>query len=149
MYAYVDIYVDGRQRHIPIHRIVYMSWIGEVPQGMQINHKDDNQLNNSVSNLYAGSQKDNIKDCIDNSHRVGAMNYLTVLDKESKEIMTFCPARNFIEYSGHPCQNGGVSRMFSRNWFKKRFLLLEYNLVNDLDELKRVTTIADECKQVG
>lgn len=38
---------------------------------MQINHRDDNKENPSLSNLYLGNQKENISDCINNKHRVG------------------------------------------------------------------------------
>ena len=55
--------VDIHSKHIKIHKLVYLTWIGEIPQGLQINHKDDNKMNNHYSNLYVGTQKQNISDC--------------------------------------------------------------------------------------
>lgn len=121
--------VDIHSKHMKIHKLVYLVWIGEIPKGKQINHKDDNKDNNHYTNLYAGTQKENIRDCISNEHRVGHKNYLTVYDKKTNETITFCPSSNFIKYCGHPCNNGSIKRMFTKNWFKKRFDIIDYNKV--------------------
>lgn len=148
-YAYIDMYLAGKQKHMPIHRLVYETWIGLIPADKQVNHKDDNSLNNNINNLYLGNQKENIRDCFDNNNRVGNCWVLTVYDKEAKQTITFCPASDFIEYSGHTCKNGCVNRMFTRNWFKKRYNIIDYYLCKSLSEKKSVTTIPDECKEVG
>ena len=147
-YAYVDMFVAGKQKHINIHRLVYTAWVGEIQEGMQINHKDDNSLNNNYLNLYAGTQKDNIRDCITNKHRVGGMYYLTIFDKKTDEVLTFCPANKFIEYCKHSCANGCIKRFFKRNWFKKRYEILEYKRIDNLSHFKSVTTMTDECRSV-
>jgi hypothetical protein len=147
-YAYIDIDFGAGQKHILTHRIVYETWIRLLKDNEQVNHLDDNSLNNSLDNLYVGDQKENIQDCCENGHRVGNCWILTVFDKEKQETVTFCPARDFIEYSNHPCQNGNVSRTFTRNWFKKRYSIISYYLCKDIDEKKGVTTIPDECKEV-
>ena len=147
-YIYVDIYVDGKQRHMNIHRLVYSAWVGDIPEGAQVNHKDDNSMNNNYTNLYVGNQSQNIQDCIKNEHRLGNVFYLTIYDKLVDRIMTFCPASDFIAYSGHTCLNGGIKRMFSRNWFKKRFEIIEYKHINSLSHFKSVTTNGDECNHV-
>lgn len=147
-YAYVDISFNGKQKHMPIHRLVYSAWIGSIPDGMQVNHKDDNSLNNKYTNLYAGSQKSNIEDCISNGHRVGNIFYLTVYDKKANKTVTFCPAGDFISYSGHTNKSGCLNKFFNKNWFKKRYDILEFKRINNLDELKGVTTMGDECSPV-
>lgn len=134
--------VDIHGKHVKIHKLVYSVWVGEIEQGKQVNHKDDNKDNNHYSNLYVGTQKDNIHDCISNGHRQGNIWYLTIYDKKINKLLTFSPASDFISYSGHPCGNGGVKRMFTRNWFKKRYEIIDY-------KKRSVTTIADECKLVG
>ena len=119
--------VDIHSKHIKVHKLVYITWIGNIKREEQINHKDDNKNNNHYSNLYAGSQKENIQDCIKNNHRIGNIHYLTVYDKKENKILTFCPASEFIQYSGHSCANGSVKRMFTRNWFKTRYEIIDYN----------------------
>ena len=148
-YKRVDIYFNGKQKHFVIHRLVYDTWVEPIDRTCQINHRDDNSLNNHVSNLYKGTQKENIRDCIKNGHRVGSMFYITLFDKKVNKIITFAPASDFIEYSGHPAKNKGVSRMFTRNWFKKRYKIIEKGRIQNRFHLKSVTTMADECKPVN
>jgi hypothetical protein len=149
LYKRVDIRVDGKPHHMMIHRLVYDTWVSPITRNDQINHINDDSLDNRVENLYKGSQKSNIADCVRNGHRVGHIKYLTVFDKKIKKPLTFCPSSDFIEYSKHPCQNGSIKRMFNKNWFKKRYIVIDFKSVNDKGHLKSVTTMADECKPVS
>lgn len=150
-YAYIDIYRNGKQRHTLLHRMVFESWCRELKEGEQVNHIDDNSLNNNIDNLYAGNQKDNIADCIKNSHRVGVVKQLIVFDKETKQKISFVPSILFCEYCGHSSSNGSVKRFFKRQWFNERYDLIYYDNIKNfklLNENKGVTTIGDECNQV-
>lgn len=149
LYKRVDIRVDGKPHHMMIHRLVYDTWVSPITRNDQINHINDDSLDNRVENLYKGSQKSNIADCVRNGHRVGHIKYLTVFDKKVKKTLTFCPSSDFIEYSKHSCQNGSIKRMFNKNWFKKRYNIIDFKNVNDKRHLKSVTTMADECKPVS
>lgn len=148
-YYYVDINFGEGQKHYPIHKIVYEVWIGPIEEGKSVLHKDDNSLNNNFNNLYLGTQQENICDCKNNNHRVGNVWILTIYDKLIKETLTFCPANNFIQYSGHPCTNGSVSRMFTRQWFKQRYEIIDYYRCKNRNEKEGVTTMGDECNPVG
>lgn len=147
-YYYIDINFGDGQKHYPIHKIVYETWIGEIGADDQVLHKDDNQFNNNFRNLYLGTSQDNTIDCMNNDHRVGNCWILTVFDKQKQETLTFCPASSFIDYCGHPAANGSVKRMFSRNWFKNRYTIIDYYLCKSLDIKKGVTTKGDECSPV-
>lgn len=85
VYLCVDIWFDGSQKHMPIHRLVYDTWVEPITINDNINHYDDNQFNNSVENLYKGNQKENIQDCINNGHRVGNIKKLTVYDYQENK----------------------------------------------------------------
>lgn len=141
-YPRVDLYVDGKQKHFKVHKLVWITWRGAIPTGSQINHYDDNKMNASLDNLYLGSQKENIQDCVKNEHRVGNVWSLCVYDEDCNEILTFCPAKDFILYSGHSCNSGSITKMMKKNWFKKRFKVIYYK------QIENVTTMADECKPV-
>lgn len=147
-YLYIDIiFAPGQgQKHVPIHRMVAETWLGPCPEGLQVNHINDDKKNNSANNLYYGTQRENVNDRVRNNHNIGPSRILTVYDKEKQEVVTFFPAKEIIPYAGHSQVNGGVSRCMTRNWFKKRFDIIEYRLVKNT---KDVTTIADECKRVG
>lgn len=147
-YLYIDINFGEGQKHYYIHRIVYETWIGDIPNNTYVLHKDDNQFNNNINNLYLSNQKQNIKDCIDNNHRVENTWILTVYDKQKDKTLSFCPASNFIEYCGHPSANRSVKRFFTRNWFKERYEIIDYYNCKSLDIKEGVTTMGDECSPV-
>jgi len=71
--------VDIHGRHTFVHRLVYQMF-GERPlrEGEQVNHRNDNKEDNNIENLYAGTQRENIADCIRNSHRKGNLKQLIV-----------------------------------------------------------------------
>lgn len=50
-YKYVLIRVNGRRQKHLVHRLVAMAYINTSDTTLQINHKDGNKANNSVSNL--------------------------------------------------------------------------------------------------
>lgn len=148
IYHAVDVFISGKQRHMMVHRMVYETWKRLLKDGEQVNHKDDNQLNNNINNLYVGTQKENIRDCIKNGNRVGHVYYLTIFDKKENKVITFCPASKFIEYSGHTNKSGSLNKFFSKNWFKKRYEILDYKSIKNIEEFEGVTTMGDECSPV-
>lgn len=148
-YPYVCIWYQGKQRKFAVHRLVYHTWVHPLTKGLQVNHKDDNILNCHYTNLYVGTQKENIQDCANNNHRVGNTHYLTLFDKAIDKTISFCPAGDFIKYSGHSNKSGSLNKFFSKHWFKKRYEILDFKRISNLDELKGVTTNTDECKYVG
>ena len=51
---------DGQLKQMRIHRLVYMAHKGAIPDGMQINHKDECKTNNCIENLEVVTCKQNI-----------------------------------------------------------------------------------------
>lgn len=43
---------DGNQHQYPVSRLVYEAFIGKIPKGLTVKHKDGNILNNDYQNLY-------------------------------------------------------------------------------------------------
>ena len=125
-YKRIDCYSKDKQKHIKVHKMVYECWVGEIEVEKQINHIDDNKNNNHYTNLYCGSQKENIHDCIRNKHRVGNIQILIVKNKNTNEILEFKPANKFIEYSGHMQSNGNISRILKTKWFVEDYELLYF-----------------------
>lgn len=52
---------DGREVCKTVHRLVYEAFCGKIPNGMVINHKDEDKTNNALSNLEMISRADNIR----------------------------------------------------------------------------------------
>ena len=43
--------IDGIRRPFGMHRVIWYYFNGEIPENMQVNHIDENKLNNAISNL--------------------------------------------------------------------------------------------------
>lgn len=53
-YFTINLYNKGDRKHsrtLRIHRLVYEAFVGEVPKGFHIHHKDGNKQNNRLDNL--------------------------------------------------------------------------------------------------
>lgn len=87
---------NGEIKNYQLHRVVYESIRGEIPEGLQVNHIDEDKSNNSISNLNLmtpkancnfGSRNERIAEKLTNrtdlSKQVGAYN------KDGVLIMTF------------------------------------------------------------
>lgn len=51
---------DGYKTSVNVHRLVYIAFIGSVPEGFEVDHIDDNRTNNVPENLKAISKKENL-----------------------------------------------------------------------------------------
>jgi len=58
--------IGNRSHWMSTHRIVWVTFRGAIPRGLQINHKDGNKLNNKLSNLELVSASQNIKHAHEN-----------------------------------------------------------------------------------
>ena len=59
-YKQVDVYNDmGVKKHMKVHKLVYMAHVGVIPNGLQVNHKDENKTNNCIDNLELMTNKEN------------------------------------------------------------------------------------------
>lgn len=53
--------VSFNNKTYSIHRLVVEAFLGEIPEKMDINHKDGDKLNNDYSNLEICTRKENIR----------------------------------------------------------------------------------------
>lgn len=59
-YIRVSLKKDGRYKHHSVHRLVYGAFIGEIPDGMQVNHINEKKEDNRLENLNLMTPKENI-----------------------------------------------------------------------------------------
>lgn len=51
---------DGKQKTSLLHKVIWTSVNGQIPEGLDVNHIDEDKSNNSISNLNLMTRKDNI-----------------------------------------------------------------------------------------
>jgi len=64
-YPTVVLNRESKTYNIAIHILVYTSFVGEIPKGMTINHKDGNKENTFIDNLELITYGENIKHAVD------------------------------------------------------------------------------------
>lgn len=67
-YISVELSREGRgnRKRVLVHRIELEAFIGPCPPGQEGCHKDDNEQNNDLANLYWGTRADNMRDAVRN-----------------------------------------------------------------------------------
>ena len=58
-YEFVVINVDGKWKGKYVHRLVWESFNGPIPEGLEVNHKDEDKSNNALDNLELVTHKYN------------------------------------------------------------------------------------------
>jgi hypothetical protein len=64
-YFQVHVMIDGRKASAAAHRLVWRHFNGRIPDGMTINHKDGNKINNEPSNLELATHAEQRRHAID------------------------------------------------------------------------------------
>lgn len=62
-YAVVSSSVMGKTDSV--HRVVFKTFVGEIPDKLQINHIDGNKLNNHITNLEVVTASENVRHAFD------------------------------------------------------------------------------------
>lgn len=68
-YHRVKLSAKNGQIKVFVHRLVYETFVGRIPNGLQINHKDGIKANNEVNNLEVVTSKQNHAHAIKNKLR--------------------------------------------------------------------------------
>jgi len=83
-YLYVSLFLMGVSRNFYIHRLVTASFLGPIPEGMTVNHKDGNKHNNNFDNLEYVSNQRNLYHARD----MGLLKYAKLSMEKAEEIRT-------------------------------------------------------------
>ena len=87
-YYYVNLYKNNIKKQYPVHRLVAEAFIDNPDNLFQVNHRDENKLNNNVDNLEWCDAKYNINfgTCIERRSK-----------KKSKPVLQYDLEGNFIK----------------------------------------------------
>lgn len=69
--GYRQVYVNVSPPSGLVHRAVYETFVGAIPDGLCINHKDGDKLNNNLSNLECVTYSENANHAYANNLSVG------------------------------------------------------------------------------
>lgn len=79
-YAKMSCRFELGARHA--HKASYLIHIGQIPEGMQINHLCNNRECSNPTHIYAGTQQENMRDKIESNHQAkGSKNGNSKLDE--------------------------------------------------------------------
>ena len=67
-YLYASISINGKQRSIPLHRLLLDAFVGPCPIKMECRHLDGDPLNNTLQNLCYGTVQQNANDRAKHGH---------------------------------------------------------------------------------
>jgi hypothetical protein len=69
-YYQIKLYSDSKKyKDKLVHRLVWETFIGDIPEGMTVDHIDNDNTNNRLDNLQLMTLSDNIKKAWDNRGR--------------------------------------------------------------------------------
>lgn len=57
----ITLCVFGVWKHYAPHRLVWIAFKGQIPEGFEVNHKDLDKHNNRLDNLELLTHSDNLK----------------------------------------------------------------------------------------
>jgi hypothetical protein len=60
-YVLITLTIPKARTQIMLHRLVAAAFLGPLPPGLQVNHKDGNKANNAVDNLEYVTHAENIR----------------------------------------------------------------------------------------
>lgn len=63
---------EGGRKKVYVHRAVAMAFLGPVPEGEEVRHKDGNPRNNNIKNIEYGSRSDNMFDRVKHGNHLNA-----------------------------------------------------------------------------
>lgn len=84
-YNIISLY-NGKGKTFRVHRLVVESFIGDVPDGMQVNHIDYNRANNHVENLEIVTRLENVRHSYDRTVKANSKGNPKITRKEVNEI---------------------------------------------------------------
>lgn len=58
-YMHINLHINGKLIEYQVHRLVYETWGGVIPEGYVIDHKDGKKFNNDISNLEPVTRAEN------------------------------------------------------------------------------------------
>ena len=115
--GYLHVSLSNKEikgKHYYIHQLMWITFMGEIPEGMNVCHKDDNAENNNLENLCLLTHKENLNKpkTIERFKRSQQLYPRTRNGRKKKVVYQFDLDGNFIKEweSVKATDEGGFSR---------------------------------------
>ena len=98
-YMHVSLSNDEvKGKHVYVHHLVWLTFVGEIPEGLLICHKDTNRQNNALDNLCAMTHKENFNKPLTIEHfkRSQVMYPRTRSGREKKKVYQYDSEGNLV-----------------------------------------------------
>lgn len=109
-YLRLNIRWEGKSYRRSLHRVVYETFVGPIPERKVIDHIDGDRANNSLSNLRLVTQSENMYNAMANGHS-GQIPILQ-FDKQGNFIQEFSTIQAAADAMGvtHPAIRSAIKR---------------------------------------
>lgn len=122
----IELKIDKKPVKVLVHRAVYQVWIGDLIDGMVIEHLDGNPSNNSYTNLKQSTQRENIHTAIQQGNFHNNTINILVYDKYTNEVKEYECIKDFLVDIGAPeymIKHGSLSNLNKNREYKNRYVV--------------------------
>lgn len=122
----IEIKINTKAVKVLVHRAVYKAWVGELIDGMVIEHLDGNPANNNYTNLKQSTQKENIQTAIQQGNFHNNNTHIIVYDKETNTAKEYECIKDFlidIKAPDYMIKNGGLAGLKKKSEYKDRYVV--------------------------
>ena len=126
-YKRIELYENGKSKKYSVHRLVYEAYIGELIEGLVIEHLDGNPSNNNYKNLKQSTQKENIATALkQNTFGNNNSKQVTIKNIETNELITFNKIKELAEFLNLSCSHyDNLNSIIKHNNFKNKYTIVE------------------------
>lgn len=103
------VFDDGTTKCMTVHKIVWTTFMGDVPAGLEISHKDDDKTNNALDNLEVVTHAYNVA-------KPGRRKAIAESKKRGVGLR-----RGYVNKKGHMSEeNKELHRAISKNYWNEK-----------------------------
>ena len=110
-YRYVILCNDNYRKKVLVHRLIYETFIGEIPKGMEVDHIDSNPLNNRLDNLQLLTSSKNKQKATKGKTKIHYSYILTDIETGEETIYkTITEASQDLDLTTHHIRNTALKK---------------------------------------
>lgn len=120
-YLRVDL---SYQKHLPVHKLVYETFIGKINKDLVIDHIDGNKINNHYTNLQQITSKENTR-------KGNRCKKIKLKDNDKNQVIIFETFSEMLRYVGYSDFYTTRTILSSKKFKNKEYEILDIWLGGD------------------